>query len=130
LQDVIVPEPKNGEPLLLEIIRPASILCGPVAVLPAIQLHDEHSLAAHKITNEWSNGHLAGELESLKLTVTEMPPQCALGIRRVVPQLLGALGRTRTKLRHLIVMPVWSPTRKRPRASYPQVRLAISRANN
>jgi hypothetical protein len=106
------------------------VLCGSVAVLTAVELDDEHSLAAHEITNEWTDGHLARELESLKLTATKMPPQCALGISRFVPQLLSALGWTRTKLRHHIVMPVRSRCGKRRNSTYPQLRRRFSRANN
>jgi hypothetical protein len=55
-------------------------------VLPSVQLYDHFLFEVRKIHNLTANGLLATKLETFYLSVSQIPPQMSLCIRRVFPE--------------------------------------------
>jgi hypothetical protein len=74
LQDIIVPEAKDGQALSFKERRSTVVLHRPFGVLSAIDFDDKASFAADEVTDEWSDPSLASELEPAQLPIAQTSP--------------------------------------------------------
>jgi hypothetical protein len=94
-------------------------------MLAAINFNHKPTLPAQEIADKRADRHLAREFETFELAPVQAIPEPALGVRGIVPQLLGAFGRSPDGIGHVQCMPTPSPSRKREGS-----RLRASRSNS
>jgi hypothetical protein len=86
-EHVVVPEAQDAE---VPVVKPPSARCVLVPglrVLAAVQFDDEPSLRACEVGDEWPNGVLAAEAQSMDLPATQPAPEQTLGIGHGLAQL-------------------------------------------
>jgi len=81
----LIPESQHLIPF-----SPEPFITNPIAwmecVLPSVQLYDHFLFEVHKIHNITANWLLTTKLETFYLSVSQVPPQMSLCIRRVFPE--------------------------------------------
>jgi hypothetical protein len=63
LEDVVVPEAQDRQPVGIQESRSVLILGDAIAVLATVEFDDQPSFTAQEVADEWSDRHLAAEFE-------------------------------------------------------------------
>lgn len=88
LKDLIIPEPQDSESGGFKLAC-SFLVCGDgIGVLPAVQFDDQFRFQRHEIEHEAGEGMLPAEFGA-QLTAAQVSPQQALGVGRVIAQVLG-----------------------------------------
>ena len=104
VENVVVPESKDAEPLRAQISITASV-AGTFGMMTPVSFDDEPVLQAHKIDNVMVDRHLALELERRETLCAEDLPQPMFGLGRRAAHLF------RTFAQHLLPVPLPAASR-------------------
>src|SRR5690606_28372461 len=77
-EDVIVPEPQDGEPVAFQRRCPPRVVRCRIRMLATVQLNHEFSFEAGEIKDEIQERMLSPELASLQLPAAQLPPKQGL----------------------------------------------------
>ena len=118
LQYLCIPEPQNPEAFSFQPRGPLRITFRLFRVLSAVHLDAEPLSQTDEVDDVWPQGLLAPKLVPTELPQTQMTPQQAFSVGRMLPQLAGG-GVLHTPHPHL---PPQGGKELKPRAPLPEIR--------
>lgn len=91
LEHVVVNEPDDHIPVLIQVLCPLRVVFMSVRVRVAIQFHDQAASRAIEICDVRPDGYLSSKLESVQPSVTKAVPKSLLGGGWRLPHVPGEL---------------------------------------
>jgi hypothetical protein len=98
LQNIAVPKAQNAIATRLKPSRARLIVSDPVVVLAAVDLDQQAMRQTGEIDDVWADRNLAPKTAAADLTVSQLPPELALGVRQVPSKLPGPSGSHASRL--------------------------------